>query len=61
MDKDSMLMETVILYNGKVFVGLVEGSDEGERNYGIIFIFLKMSIFPLHFGGIFFVEYKVMG
>ena len=34
-----MLMETVILYNGKVFVGLVEGSDEGERNYGIIFIF----------------------
>ena len=34
-----MLMETVILYNGKVFVGWKGGSDEGERNYGIIFIF----------------------
>ena len=39
LNGQSMFMETVIFYNGKVFVGLVEGSDEGERNYGIIFIF----------------------
>lgn len=39
MDKDSMFMETIILYNEKVFVGLVGVGDERERNYGIIFIF----------------------
>ena len=39
MDKDSVFMETIILYNEKVFVGLVGGGDERERNYEIIFIF----------------------
>lgn len=39
MDKDSMFMETIILYIETVFVGFMGGGNEGERNYGIIFIF----------------------
>lgn len=39
MDKDSMFMETIILYIETVFVGFVGGDDDGERNCGIMFIF----------------------